>query len=216
MARRNTAQWAERIRYHRGSFAGAARDAGRAGHSAGGWITGRPGSQPLSIDGTRTWLLTHGRRSLGYAHGSQPEAGPPTRSSISVPEKELADLIYQFGEERRSRRISRAIVRARPIHYDTAIVACDRRGRAPDEQVTSGHPDVHGIASGGERRARAIGQPARACAGNGQKRRAHCHSFLHVAGRPKSEAVLSGAGAGRESGDSYPARRQAVVRGNQD
>jgi 16S rRNA (cytosine1402-N4)-methyltransferase len=30
-------------------------------------------------------------------------------------EKELADLIYQFGEERRSRRISRAIVRARPI-----------------------------------------------------------------------------------------------------
>jgi 16S rRNA (cytosine1402-N4)-methyltransferase len=33
-----------------------------------------------------------------------------------TPEKELADLIYQFGEERRSRRISRAIVRARPIH----------------------------------------------------------------------------------------------------
>ncbi len=31
-------------------------------------------------------------------------------------EKALADLIYQFGEERRSRRISRAIVRARPIH----------------------------------------------------------------------------------------------------
>ena len=30
-------------------------------------------------------------------------------------EKELADLIYKFGEERRSRRISRAIVRARPV-----------------------------------------------------------------------------------------------------
>ncbi len=30
-------------------------------------------------------------------------------------EKALADLIFQFGEERRSRRISRAIVRARPI-----------------------------------------------------------------------------------------------------
>jgi 16S rRNA (cytosine1402-N4)-methyltransferase len=30
-------------------------------------------------------------------------------------EKALADLIYQFGEERRSRRIARAIVRARPI-----------------------------------------------------------------------------------------------------
>jgi 16S rRNA (cytosine1402-N4)-methyltransferase len=30
-------------------------------------------------------------------------------------EKELADLIYEFGEERRSRRIARAIVRARPV-----------------------------------------------------------------------------------------------------
>ena len=30
-------------------------------------------------------------------------------------EKPLADLIYRFGEERRSRRISRAIVRARPL-----------------------------------------------------------------------------------------------------
>ena len=31
------------------------------------------------------------------------------------PEKQLADLIFQLGEERRSRRIARAIVRARPI-----------------------------------------------------------------------------------------------------
>jgi len=31
-------------------------------------------------------------------------------------EKQLADLIYKFGEERRSRQIARAIVRARPIH----------------------------------------------------------------------------------------------------
>jgi 16S rRNA (cytosine1402-N4)-methyltransferase len=30
-------------------------------------------------------------------------------------EKDLADLIYEFGEERRSRRIARAIVRARPV-----------------------------------------------------------------------------------------------------
>ena len=32
-----------------------------------------------------------------------------------VDEEELANLIYEFGEERRSRRIARAIVRARPI-----------------------------------------------------------------------------------------------------
>jgi 16S rRNA (cytosine1402-N4)-methyltransferase len=32
-----------------------------------------------------------------------------------LPERALADLLFEFGEERRSRRISRAIVRARPI-----------------------------------------------------------------------------------------------------
>ena len=31
-------------------------------------------------------------------------------------ERNLADVIYEFGEERRSRRIARAIVRSRPIH----------------------------------------------------------------------------------------------------
>jgi 16S rRNA (cytosine1402-N4)-methyltransferase len=31
-------------------------------------------------------------------------------------ENTLADVIYEFGEERRSRRIARAIVRARPLH----------------------------------------------------------------------------------------------------
>jgi len=30
-------------------------------------------------------------------------------------ERQLADVIYEFGEERRSRRIARAIVRSRPI-----------------------------------------------------------------------------------------------------
>jgi 16S rRNA (cytosine1402-N4)-methyltransferase len=32
-----------------------------------------------------------------------------------IDERELADVIYEFGEERRSRRIARAIVRSRPV-----------------------------------------------------------------------------------------------------
>jgi 16S rRNA (cytosine1402-N4)-methyltransferase len=38
-------------------------------------------------------------------------------------ERELADLIYEFGEERRSRRIARAIVRARPIRTTRQLAA---------------------------------------------------------------------------------------------
>jgi 16S rRNA (cytosine1402-N4)-methyltransferase len=38
-------------------------------------------------------------------------------------ERELADLIYEFGEERRSRRIARAIVRSRPIRTTAQLAA---------------------------------------------------------------------------------------------
>ncbi|HMK31467.1 MAG TPA: 16S rRNA (cytosine(1402)-N(4))-methyltransferase RsmH [Terriglobales bacterium] len=37
-------------------------------------------------------------------------------------ERELADVIYEFGEERRSRRIARAIVRSRPIRNTKQLV----------------------------------------------------------------------------------------------
>ena len=38
-------------------------------------------------------------------------------------ERELADLIYRYGEERESRKIARAIVKARPIHTTRELVA---------------------------------------------------------------------------------------------
>ena len=39
-----------------------------------------------------------------------------------IDERELADVIYEFGEERRSRRIARAIVRSRPIRTTRQLV----------------------------------------------------------------------------------------------
>ena len=38
-------------------------------------------------------------------------------------ERELADLIFQYGEERDSRKIARAILKARPIHTTRELVA---------------------------------------------------------------------------------------------
>jgi 16S rRNA (cytosine1402-N4)-methyltransferase len=38
-------------------------------------------------------------------------------------ERELADLIYEYGEERDSRKIARAIVKARPLHTTGQLVA---------------------------------------------------------------------------------------------
>jgi len=52
----------------------------------------------------------------------------------TLPEGDLADILYRYGEERLSRRIARAIVRARPLHTTTELAdliarAVGRRGR---------------------------------------------------------------------------------------
>lgn len=52
----------------------------------------------------------------------------------TLPEKELADLIYSYGEERLSRRIARAIVQARPLDSTAQLArvveqSAGRRGK---------------------------------------------------------------------------------------
>ena len=67
-------------------------------------------------------------------------------------EEELANLIYEFGEERRSRRIARAMVRARPIET-TAELARVISAVAPSEkrrQDSSGDADLPGSADSRE------------------------------------------------------------------
>jgi len=52
-------------------------------------------------------------------------------------ERELADVIYEFGEERRSRRIARAIVRSRPIQTTKQladVVSAAARPMSPAER----------------------------------------------------------------------------------
>ncbi len=50
-------------------------------------------------------------------------------------ERELADLIYEFGEERRSRRIARAIVRSRPILTTAQLAAVISTAARPMNQA---------------------------------------------------------------------------------
>ena len=50
-------------------------------------------------------------------------------------ERELADAIYEFGEERRSRRIARAIVRARPIKTTAQLADVISAAARPMNQV---------------------------------------------------------------------------------
>ena len=114
-ARRNTAAWADRIRFHHGSFgdlASAVRGAG----------VERIDGLLADLGVSRYQLLAPERGFSLMAEGPLDMRMDRSRGRTAddivnqISEKELADLIYQLGEERRSRRISRAIVRARPIH----------------------------------------------------------------------------------------------------
>ena len=115
MARRNTAQWAERIRYTRGSFAELpATLAGLGIQQVDGLLADLGVSRYQLTEPERGFsLMAEGPLDMRMDRSQSRTADEIVNFSS---EKELADLIYQFGEERRSRRISRAIVRARPIH----------------------------------------------------------------------------------------------------
>jgi 16S rRNA (cytosine1402-N4)-methyltransferase len=54
---------------------------------------------------------------------------PVTASQLinELPEDELANIIYRYGEERKSRQIARAIVRERPIRTTTELAEIVRR-----------------------------------------------------------------------------------------
>ena len=49
-------------------------------------------------------------------------------------ERELADLIYKFGEERRSRKIARAIVRARPLRSTKQLAEIVQAASGPSRR----------------------------------------------------------------------------------
>ncbi|HKS73979.1 MAG TPA: 16S rRNA (cytosine(1402)-N(4))-methyltransferase RsmH [Terriglobales bacterium] len=84
--------------------------------------------QPATVDGLLADLgvssLQFGDPARGFSFQAEgpvdmrmnPQAELTAEQVVNqFDERELADLIYEFGEERRSRRIARAIVRSRPI-----------------------------------------------------------------------------------------------------
>jgi 16S rRNA (cytosine1402-N4)-methyltransferase len=114
-ARQNTADVAARIRFHHGSFAdvsGALKSA--AVERVDGLLADLGVSRYQLTDPERGFSLM----ADGPLDMRMDRSGGTTAADLVnfTSEKELADLIFQLGEERRSRQVARAIVRARPIH----------------------------------------------------------------------------------------------------
>jgi 16S rRNA (cytosine1402-N4)-methyltransferase len=108
--------------------------------------------EPASLDGlladfgVSSLQLDEAHRGFSFRSEGPLDMRMDTRSGVTAEqvvnqlgENELADLIYEFGEERRSRRIARAIVRARPIST-TAQLAQLISAAAPSMKGDKIHP----------------------------------------------------------------------------
>src|SRR5215471_8021484 len=112
-ARANTEPWKDRICFHLGTFASLPEAVEQAGFER---VDGLMADGPLDMRMDQT----RGRTAADLVNHTD--------------EKTLADLIFQLGEERRARRIARAIVRARPLRStlhlaDVVERAVPRTGR---------------------------------------------------------------------------------------
>ena len=118
IARANTAEFADRIRFYRTTFSQvgetlAAQKISQLDVGVDGLLADLGVSRYQLTEASRGFsLMADGPLDMRLDRGQ-------TRSAADLvnyeSEKELADLIYKFGEERRSRKIARAIVRARPV-----------------------------------------------------------------------------------------------------
>lgn len=121
LAKGNTAAWADRIRFHRGRFSQLDQAVAGCGiERVDGLVADLGVSRYQLTDAERGFSL----QASGPCDMRMDREEEQTAAELvnHYAEKALADLIYQLGEERRSRRIARAIVRARPIR-DTGHLA---------------------------------------------------------------------------------------------
>jgi 16S rRNA (cytosine1402-N4)-methyltransferase len=113
-AKANTVDVADRVRFHWGSFASlgeALEDEGVK--QADGLVADLGISRYQLTSGDRGFsIMADGPLDMRMDRSQELTADRIINESA---EKVLADLIYQFGEERRARTLARAIVRARPI-----------------------------------------------------------------------------------------------------
>jgi 16S rRNA (cytosine1402-N4)-methyltransferase len=114
MARRNTAEWAGRICFHYGGFGTLAEAVAEAGFEKVDGLLADLGVSRYQLTAPERGfsLMADGPLDMRMDQSTGMTAGDLVNYTA---EKALADLIFQLGEERRARKVARAIVRARPI-----------------------------------------------------------------------------------------------------
>jgi 16S rRNA (cytosine1402-N4)-methyltransferase len=122
IARRNLAPYESRMHLAQASYTSLSRQLDGLGWEAVDGILLDLGASSMQFDTPE--------RGFSFQHDAPLDMrfGPHTPQTAAdlvnrYSERELADLIYRYGEDRDSRKIARAIVKARPIHTTRELVA---------------------------------------------------------------------------------------------
>lgn len=132
------APFSNRVRYLEMRFDHAMEDARKRGEALDGAL--------LDL-GVSSWQLDQDRRGFAFRRGlpldmrMNPEAGGPTAAHLlnHGPEEELARIFFEYGEEPRSRKLAREVLRRRahaPLETSDDLVAALARtlNRAPGQK----------------------------------------------------------------------------------
>jgi 16S rRNA (cytosine1402-N4)-methyltransferase len=122
LARKTLAPYEQRIHLAQASYASLSVQLKRLGWSEVDGILLDLGASSMQFDTPERGFSFQHDAPLDMRFGPHV---PQTAADIvnSYSERELADLIYEYGEERDSRKIARAIVKARPLHTTRELVA---------------------------------------------------------------------------------------------
>jgi 16S rRNA (cytosine1402-N4)-methyltransferase len=122
IARRRLAPFGDRVVLRRRSYTGLAAELNNLGW---GPVDG------IVLDlGVSSMQLDRGERGFSFNKEAPLDmrfdpTQPTTAADLvnELPERDLADLLYRYGEERRSRQIARAIVNSRPLRTTLELAA---------------------------------------------------------------------------------------------
>ncbi len=113
LAERELGELADRVRFVRARFSEIDEDV--VGGPAGGVLFDL-GASSMQLDDAARGFSFRQDAPLDMRMALDADDEPSARDLVNeLPEGELADLLYHYGDERRSRRIAAAIVRRRPI-----------------------------------------------------------------------------------------------------